>query len=128
MYNVHFDVAIDNLFLQTIRSECKETVLACLSEESKIKRRRRNVIGIQIAAISWALEFIGGSIALVRYWLFQIQHGGEWVDRIFSLFDFFVCMIPIPLSYLLNEEAVKLAIEVKGWSSFLYRRNEDEQS
>ena len=102
--------------------------MACLSEESKIKRRRRNVIGIQIAAISWALEFIGGSIALVRYWLFQIQLGGEWVDRICSLFDFFVCMIPIPLSYLLNEEAVKLAIEVKGWSSFLYRRNENQPS
>ena len=38
------------------------------------------------AAISWALEFIGGSIALVRYWLFQIQLGGEWVDRICSLY------------------------------------------
>ena len=100
--------------------------MACLSEESKIKRRRRNTIGIQITAISWALEFIGGSITLVRYWLFQIQHGGEWVDRIFALFDFFVCMIPIPLSYLLNEEAVKLAIEVKGWSSFLYRRNQSQ--
>ena len=113
---------------ENVRSECKETILACLSEDSKIKRRRRNKIGIQIAAISWALEFVGGSIALVRYCLFQTQHGGEWVDRIFALFDFFVCMIPIPLSYLLNEEAVKLAIEVKGWSSFLYRRNEDEQS
>ena len=115
------------MYLYTIRSESKETILASLSEESKIKRRRRNIIGIQVTAISWVLEFIGGAIALSRYWLFQTQHVGEWVDRVFALFDFFVCMIPIPLSYLLNEEAIKLAIEIKGWSSVLLRKNQSQE-
>ena len=110
--------------LITNRCESKETILASLSEESKIKRRRRNKIGIQITAISWILEFLGGTIAVSRYFLFQTHHGGEWLDRLFALFDFFVCMVLVPLSYLLNDEAVKLAIEVKGWSGGLNPRNQ----
>ena len=109
--------------LKTIRCESKETILASLSEESKTKRRRRNKIGIQITFISWILEFLGGTIVLLRYFLFQTNNGGEWLDRLFALFDFFFCIVLVPLSYLLNDEAVKLAIEVKGWSKVLYPRN-----
>ena len=105
------------------RSECKENILASLSEESKIKRRRRTTIGIQITAISWILEFFGGIIALGRFWMFQTKDGGEWADRIFSLFGIFICMVLIPLSYLLNNEAVKVVIQVKGWSNFITKRN-----
>ena len=107
----------------TNRCESKETILASLSEESKIKRRRRNKIGIQITFISWILEFLGGTIVLLRYFLFQTDNSGEWLDRLFALFDFFFCIVLVPLSYLLNDEAVKLAIEVKGWSKVLYPRN-----
>ena len=99
-----------------------------MSEESKIKRRRRNTIGIQITAISWILEFFGGIIALIRFWMFQTKDGGEWADRMFSLLGLFICMVLIPLSYLLNNEAVKVAIQVKGWSNFVvkWKVNESE--
>ena len=110
--------------LKTIRCESKETILASLSEESKTKRRRRNKIGIQITFISWILEFLGGTIVLLRYLLFQTHNGGEWLDRLFALFDFFFCIVLVPLSYLLNDEAVKVAIEVKGWSKVLNQRNQ----
>ena len=65
------------------------------------------------------LEFIGGCITMSRLWLFQTQDLGDWTDRIFALIDFFMCLIPIPLSYLLNDEAIKLAIQIKGWLSYL---------
>ena len=100
--------------------------MASLSEESKIKRRRRNTIGIQITVISWILEFFGGTIALARFWMFQTKDGGEWADRMFSLLGLFICMVLIPLSYLLNNETVKVAIQVKGWSNFVFKRNANQ--
>ena len=103
------------------RSENKATILASLSDEAKVKRRRKTTIGIQITFISWMLELIGICITITRLWLFQRQDIGEWTDRIFTLFDFFMCLIPIPLSYLLNDETIKIAIQVKGWVAFLRR-------
>ena len=110
------------------RSESKDTILASLSEEAKRKRRRKHTIGIQITAVSWMLEFIGGCIVMSRFLLFQKQDGtkDEWTDRILALLDIFVCLIPIPLSYLLNDEAIKLAIQTQGWIRFLRRPNHVE--
>ena len=103
------------------RSENKALILASLSDDAKLKRRRKTTIGIQITFISWILEFIGICITITRLWIFQSQNIGEWTDRIFGLFDFFMCLIPIPLSYLLNDEAIKIAIYLKGWIAFLRR-------
>ena len=106
------------------RSENKETILASLSENAKRKRRRKHTIGIQITVLSWFLELIGGSIIMARYLLFQNQDNkDEWTDRILALLDIALCLIPIPLSYLLNDEAIKLAIQAKGWINFLRRPN-----
>ena len=93
--------------------------MASLSEDAKLKRRRKTTIGIQITFITWVLELIGICITISRLWLFQSQNSGEWTDRIFALFDFFMCLIPIPLSYLLNDETIKVAIQLKGWIAFL---------
>ena len=103
------------------RSENKASILASLSEDAKRKRRRKTTIGIQITFISWMLELIGICITISRLWLFQSKNNGEWTDRIFALFDFFMCLIPIPLSYLLNDETIKIAIQLKGWIAFLRR-------
>ena len=103
------------------RSENKASILASLSEDAKRKRRRKTTIGIQITFISWMLELIGICITISRLWLFQSKNSGEWTDRIFALFDFFMCLIPIPLSYLLNDETIKIAIQLKGWIAFLRR-------
>ena len=104
------------------RSESKERVLACLSEESIRKRHRRNTIGIQITVISWLLEFFAGIINLSRYWMMQINQDSDWTDRLFLLFDTFVFIVLIPGSYLLNNEAVKLCIHAKGWTTFIINR------
>ena len=109
------------LILICDRSENKAAILASLSDEAKLKRRRKTTIGIQITFISWMLELIGICITMSRLWLFQSQNSGEWTDRIFALFDFFMCLIAIPLSYLLNDETIKIAIQVKGWIAFLRR-------
>jgi hypothetical protein len=106
----------------TSRSESKERVLACLSEESIRKRRRRNTIGIQITIISWFLEFLAGIVNLSRYWMFQNDQDSDWTDRLFGLFDVFVFLILIPGSYLLNNEAIKLFIHAKGWTMFIITR------
>ena len=58
--------------------------------------------------------------------MFQTKDGGEWADRILSLFGLFLCTVLIPLSYLLNNEAVKVAIQVKGWSNFVTKRNKNQ--
>ena len=104
------------------RSECKERVLACLSEESIRKRRRRNTIGIQITIISWFLEFFAGLINLSRYWMMQDNQESEWTDRLFIVFDTFVFFVLVPSSYLLNNEAVKIFIAAKGWTMFILSR------
>ena len=112
------------LTLTICRSESKDTILASLSENAKRKRRRKHTIGIQITVLSWFLELIGGSIIMARYLLFQNQDNkDEWTDRILALLDIALCLIPIPLSYLLNDEAIKLAIQAKGWINFLRRPN-----
>ena len=104
------------------RSENKERVLACLSEDSIRKRRRRNTIGIQITVISWVLEFLSGFILVSRYWTMQTNQGSQWTDRMFGFFDIFVCLVLIPSSYLLNDEAVKWAIHAIGWTKFCRSR------
>ena len=120
-------VSIYNWKYYFYRSESKETILASLSEDAKCKRRRKHTIGIQITVISWFLELIGGCIIITRFLIFQNEDDeDEWTDRILALSDIFVCLIPIPLSYLLNDEAIKLAIQAKGWIRFLRRPNRIE--
>ena len=104
------------------RCESNENVLACLSEESIRKRRRRNTIGIQIAFISWLLEFVAGILYICRYWMMQADLYSEWGYRLFNLFDLLMCFVLIPSSYLLNNEAVKLFIHAEGWTTFFRTR------
>ena len=88
-----------------------------MSEEAILKRRRRNTIGIQIAFISWMLEFLAGNINIARYWMMQTDQDDEWTDRLFGLLDAFIWLVLIPGSYLLNNEAIKLTIHAQGWLS-----------
>ena len=104
---------------------------ALLSEDSILKRRRKNVIGMKITAISWMLEFLSGFILLLRFRHYQTIKEHEWTDKIFHLFGLALTTILIPGSYLLNDEAHKLLILAKGWRSFFqenvvkgFQRNE----
>ena len=104
---------------------------ALLSEDSILKRRRKNVIGMKITAISWMLEFLSGFISLLRFWHYQTIKEHQWMDKMFHLFGNALTTIFIPGSYLLNDEAYKLFILAKGWGAFIrnnvvssFRRNE----
>ena len=104
---------------------------ALLSEDSILKRRRKNVIGMKITAISWMFEFLSGFIALLRFRHYQTIREHEWMDKMFHLFGLALTTILIPGSYLLNDEANKLFILAKGWRSFFqenvvsgFQRNE----
>ena len=95
-----------------------EHVKALLSEDSILKRRRQNIIGMKITAISWMLEFLSGFISLLRFWHYQTIKEHQLMDKMFHLFGNALTTIFIPGSYLLNDEAKKLFILARGWTSF----------
>ena len=107
------------LFVSDFRSDNKETIIASLSQESILKRRRRNTIGIQITVISWMLEFFANIITVSRYFVWKNAETNEWADRWFVLLALIMSYILIPGSYLLNSEAVKLFILAQGWITFI---------
>ena len=93
-----------------------------LSEESIIKRRRRNTIGLQITIISWSLEFLASITLVSKYWILQSYHNEHWnytqrqlVSNILKVLEALTILILIPSSYLLNSEANKLRIMANGW-------------
>ena len=99
------------------RTEDGSMLNQLLSEESKIKRNRRTAIGIQTTTISWVLEFLGGAIVLLSYFL--IEDRDEITDLITLLL--YVCLnfILIPTSYLMISAKCKQHILEKGWCKSL---------
>ena len=84
-----------------------------LSEESKIKRNRKTTIGIQTTTISWILEFLGGSIVLLSYYL--VKDRDECTDLITLLSMVSLNYILIPASYLMIPAKYKESIFKNGW-------------
>ena len=81
-------------------------------------------IRIQVTALAWMVELLGGAIQVSRYLIFHTKRGSGYIDRILTFRDVFVCMVPIPLTYLLNDETIKLMILAKGCTKFIFPRNE----
>ena len=58
--------------------------------------------------------------------MLQVNQDRIWiVYGIFALFDVFVCLVLIPISYLLNDEAIKLLIAAKGWTTICRSQDQD---
>ena len=102
-----------------------------LGKDSILKRRRRNIIGMRITAISWLVEFLSGLILLLRFRDYQTIEEHERMGKIFHNFGLALTTILVPGSYLLNDEAYKLLILAKGWRAFFqnnvvnsFQRNE----
>ena len=106
----------------TFRSQNSEHLIASLSKESVLKRRRRHNIGIQITAMSWLLEFLASIVSLLRYCIMGTGKNSEWIDRLSQLLVLFISYILVPGSYLLNDEVTKLLIVANGWTKF-FRNN-----
>ena len=132
-----------------MRSHNNENVIASLSEESILKRRRRHTIGIQITFISWLLELLSGIIMFTRHsngtFLFVLSDRFDSEDSTINsqihesftaYFGAVANFILVPGSYLLNNEVVKLEILSRGWrrfigskvEKFLWRNNSQNES
>ena len=99
------------------RSENKEFIKACLSEESKRRRRRQYSVNIRMTTISWALEFTCGLLA-IGYLTFYHSHQSESYDSIVFiglLLDQFINFVLIPGSLVLNNDVNKDIVVDHGW-------------
>ena len=108
-----------------------------MSEESKQKRRRRNVINLQMTIIAWSLEFVTGLVNLLIG--VKTSNPESNVDFItcMVIIDGFLNFIIIPSSYILNNDELKIAIIESGWFQYFRQlissnkveplQNDDEQ-
>ena len=97
------------------RSENKSFFETALSEESRIKRRRRNKVNIQITAIAWAIECTTGLLACSVHAQSQNPDSSVELTVYISLMDACLNFIIIPSIYLLNIENNKRRIIDEGW-------------
>ena len=114
LLKLHYSIIILILF----REENKERLQSLLSETSKQKRRRRNVINLQMTIIAWSLEFMTGLVNLLIG--VKTSNPESNVDFItcMVIIDGFLNFIIIPSSYILNSDVLKTAIIASGWFQF----------
>ena len=86
--------------------------MALLSDTAKLKRRRRNMVNLQMTVLSWCLEFFAGIITMIR--IFVVTRNRR-AFKYFVLFDVSFNFIIIPSSYLLNNDVNKSLIIAHGW-------------
>ena len=86
-----------------------------LSETSKTKRRRINVVNLQMTVFSWSLEFITGLVLLVINTTIHNPETNVDLISFMVIFDAFLNFIIIPSSYILNNEVMKKIIMAEGW-------------
>ena len=100
------------------RRENRDFLEAALDEASKRKRKREDLIGIQMTVLSWSVECIFGGLVLVVV-LFGLSGKETWERNITSTIVMLLCSIIIPGTYLLNTENMKNIVFNKGWSESL---------
>ena len=83
-----------------------------LSESSKLKRRRRNRVNLQMTVVSWSLEFIAGLVCLgVNFY----PESSPDLISVMVIFDACLNFIIIPSTYIFNDEVRKRGIIAEGW-------------
>ena len=105
------------------RRENRDFLEAALDEASKRKRKREDLIGIQMTVLSWSVECIFGGLVLVVV-LFGLSGKETWErditkGNITSAIVMLFCTIIIPGTYLLKTENMKNKVFNKGWSESL---------
>ena len=108
--------------IASFRSDNKQFLQIALSEESIIKRRRKNKVNIQMTGISWLIEFGTGMIAMAINIYSKNPDSND--DLICSIIIVDACLnfILIPSSYLVNNEVNKTLIIAEGWCRIFKRR------
>ena len=97
------------------RRENKDFLDAVLDEATKQKRRRQDLIGIQMTVLSWSVEFTSGVLVLIEV-SFAHSERETWESNIITTIGLFLYCIIIPGTYLLKTENLKNIIFKKGWS------------
>ena len=91
---------------------------AVLDEATKQKRRRQELIGIQMTVLSWSVELISGGLFLIEL-LFAPSAKETWEKNIMPTIGLLFYSIVIPGTYLLKTENLKNIVFKKGWGELL---------
>ena len=86
-----------------------------MDEATKQKRRRQDLIGIQMTVLSWGLELIAGGLVLIEV-SFEMSFQDTWESYIIPTIIILFYSIIIPGTYLLKTENIKNIVFKKGWS------------
>ena len=100
------------------RFQNKSQIKALLSEEYKIKRRKKNKVSIQMTVMSWSLEFLTGYLGMSAVYL--ARNNGKSAEAILAIVyvDIFLNFIVIPSTYVFNNDVNKTVIRTEGWCKF----------
>ena len=103
------------------RHENKSSIDALLTEDSKRRRNRQKIVGIQMTMVSWFLELLTGVLMMILN-LFGTGKGTLHTlvtDHYILVFiDVFLCGVLIPSTYILNGDIIKEEIVENGWRKY----------
>ena len=112
---------IDSNLSFIFRHENKSVIDALLTEDSRRRRNRQKIVGIQMTMVSWFLELLTGVLMMILN-LFGTGKGTLhtiMTDHYILVFiDVFLCGVLIPSTYILNGDIIKEEIVENGWRKY----------
>ena len=97
------------------RSQKKSFLAAVLSDQEKIKRRKKVTVSIQMTLLSWTLEVLTGISAFALILFISRDDTLETIATLLILLNHCLYFIFIPVSYLINTEVIKAIVRAHGW-------------
>ena len=83
-----------------------------LSEKSKARRRKLNVVNIKVTFMTWLIEFVGSILLTFIPKIFGHGQVGTAAGAIITFSFYFVLL---PFCYLINNSDIKNAIVETSW-------------
>ena len=103
------------------RHENKPVIDALLTEDSRRRRHRQKMVGIQMTIISWFLELLTGVMIMIPDLFGTVRATLDMVLTkyyMLALLDVFLCGVVIPSTYILNGDIIKETIIEIGWRKY----------
>ena len=104
----------ENIFC---RNQNQGFIQALITEQDKIRRRRRATVSIQMTILSWSLEVSAGALAFVLIFFASRYDSLDTFATLLALLHLVLYFIFIPSSYLISTEGWKNIVIVQGWSN-----------
>ena len=105
------------------RHENKSGIDALLTEDSRRRRNRQKIVGIQMTIISWFLELLTGVMIMIPNLFGTVRDTLDMVLTnyyMLALLDVFLCGVVIPSTYILNGDIIKETIVEIGWQKYFF--------